>query len=642
MRDLLTVALGNQYEIIRELGRGGMGAVYLAREKALERLVAIKVLRPELATSPDSRERFRREARIVANLSHPGILQLHTFGEVNGVWYFVMSYVRGESLADLLRRRNKLPWAEVHRILLELADALACAHKYPVVHRDIKPANILLEAETGRAILTDFGISKLFGSDDTLTASGAVIGTPHYMSPEQTMAHANIDERSDIYSLGAVGYRMLCGREPFSGESTAQLMYARLVKDPQPIATLNPDVPDEFAATVMKCLARDPPKRWATATSLKQALTEIGDKAVDGLPEGVRDLPSFGPYALIWCAGWTAFALLTSQSFFDRALLLLVAALVPVGLMLHVWIMGARGIGPVKLLRVALRPPEWWSMYWPHSLRRPTDLWTRLPFPARLFRIALSAFFVLVPGTILVREFLDRRGSTPFDALLIALESATVVFAVTAVAGGLWWARKRRLDATETFRLLTGSTAQSTGWTSASLTRLLAPVGGRVRTPDSADAEDHARAIRELAQILPQELAHIRLTAIDLANDAVEALNRQSSDMDLMRHDASPAESDRLQLRLAALGPTRPDETGERAEMRGLLSNELELVWRMRDRLEVASGQRARRFDRLRNLYAILCEACDEVHNSMDEWDAQAKAVAACAELRRELEVPDA
>ena len=171
---------------------------------------------------------------------------------------------------------------------------------------------------------------------------------------------------------------------------------------------------------------------------------------------------------------------------------------------------------------------------------------------------------------------------------------------------------------------------------------MLAPVGGRVRTPDNADAEDHARAIRELAQILPQELAHIRLTAIDLANDAVEALNRQSSDLDLMRHDASPAESDRLQLRLAALGPTRPDETGERAEMRGLLSNELELVWRMRDRLEVASGQRARRFDRLRNLYAVLCEACDGVHDSIDEWDAPAKAVAACADLRRELELPDA
>ena len=154
MRDLLSVAMGNQYHIIRELGRGGMGAVYLARERALDRLVAIKVLRSELASSPDSRERFRREARIVANLSHPGILQLHTFGEVGGIWYFVMSYVRGESLAELLRRRTRLPWTEAHRIMLEMSDALACAHRYPVVHRDIKPANILIEADTGRTVLT--------------------------------------------------------------------------------------------------------------------------------------------------------------------------------------------------------------------------------------------------------------------------------------------------------------------------------------------------------------------------------------------------------------------------------------------------------------------------------------------------------
>ena len=158
----------------RELGRGGMGAVYLAREKALERLVAIKVLKPELAGSQDSRERFRREARIVANLFHPGILQLHTFGDVGGVWFFVMSYVRGESLADLLRRRNRLPWTK--RIVSSSScDALACAHRYPS-YIGYQTGELLIEAETGRTVLTDFGISK-FMEWKTAHRFSAIVGT---------------------------------------------------------------------------------------------------------------------------------------------------------------------------------------------------------------------------------------------------------------------------------------------------------------------------------------------------------------------------------------------------------------------------------------------------------------------------------
>ena len=161
LHSLLTIALGQQYDIVRSLGQGGMGAVYLARERALERFVAVKVLRPDLANVEDGRERFRREARIVAQLSHPSILPLHTFGEVSGTWYFVMGYVRGMSLAERLRVEGRLPSEEAHRILSELADALECAHQHGVVHRDIKPANVLLDAESGRAVLADFGISKV-------------------------------------------------------------------------------------------------------------------------------------------------------------------------------------------------------------------------------------------------------------------------------------------------------------------------------------------------------------------------------------------------------------------------------------------------------------------------------------------------
>ena len=159
LRIALEAALGQQYEIVRQLGHGGMGAVYLARERALERFVAVKVLRPELAEAQEGRERFRREARIAAQLSHPGILPLHTFGEVGGVWYFVMGYVRGITLAERLRIERRLSSGEAQRMLAELADALDCAHRSGVIHRDIKPANILLDADTGRAMLADFGIA---------------------------------------------------------------------------------------------------------------------------------------------------------------------------------------------------------------------------------------------------------------------------------------------------------------------------------------------------------------------------------------------------------------------------------------------------------------------------------------------------
>jgi hypothetical protein len=614
-----------------------MGAVYLAREKALERLVAIKVLKPELAASPESLERFRREARIVANLSHPGILQLHTFGELGGTWYFVMSYVRGESLSELLRRRNRLPWTEAHRILVELADALACAHRFPVVHRDIKPANILIEAETGRTVLTDFGISKLHGADDALTASGAVVGTPHYMSPEQTLAHSDVDERSDIYSLGAVAYRMLAGRDPFSGSGTAQLMYARLVTDPEPVGVLNGEIPDELAAAIMKCLARDPADRWPSATALRQALADIGDRAVDRLPEGVRDIPSYGPYALIWFSAFTAFAMLAERTLLDRWLLLVIAALVPVGLALHVWLLGVSGIGVARFVRVALRPPEWWSMYWPAPFRRPADVWSRLPFAARASRIALTVFFVVVPAMILARQLFATRNVPVADSVLLAVEIVATVSMIVTLLGGMMWCRRAGLSPFDSLRLLTGSTSPSPGWMSPTLSPLLSSMGRRVRAPQRDDPDDHGRAIRQLVEILPPQYAGIRLVAIDVVNDAVRALTLQEGE-DAASAAVSPAaETERLQTRLAGLGPASDHESSERAEMRVLLIHELDLHRRMRDRTVVAADQRARRFDRLKNLHSVLCDVCEE-QSGPDASRVEGSVLAACSELRAELE----
>ena len=198
LREALASAVGGQYEVLRPLGRGAMGVVYLARERSLERLVAIKVLRPDAFGSRESRERFRREARIAAKLSHPNILALYTFGEVGGLDYYVTGYVHGESLDERLKVAGAQRADEVRRLLRELADALDYAHRQGVIHRDIKPANVLMEDESGRALLADFGVAKTRDTDDGLTFTGVSLGTPHYMSPEQAMGSREIDGRSDI------------------------------------------------------------------------------------------------------------------------------------------------------------------------------------------------------------------------------------------------------------------------------------------------------------------------------------------------------------------------------------------------------------------------------------------------------------
>ena len=214
LRSALERALGHQYRIVRLLGRGGMGAVFLAREQALERLVAIKVLPKASAADEETRQRFRREARTAAGLSHANIVPLHGFGEIEGLLYLVMGFVSGESLRDRLKRDQRLPEQEARRILADVAEALASAHRHNVVHRDVKPDNILIEDETGRAFLADFGIAKGLDGGEELTQLGQVVGTPLYMSPEQA-AGKDVDPRSDLYSLGAVAFTMLAGRPPF-------------------------------------------------------------------------------------------------------------------------------------------------------------------------------------------------------------------------------------------------------------------------------------------------------------------------------------------------------------------------------------------------------------------------------------------
>jgi serine/threonine protein kinase len=271
-RDQIVLHLGGQFQVVRELGRGGMGVVFLARDIALHRLVAIKVLRAEFTSNTEHRERFRREARMTARLSHPNIVPVHSFGEIGDLVYIVMKYVHGESLAERLRRDEALPAAEAQRILRDLALALDSAHRDGVIHRDLKAENILIERGTGRAMLTDFGVALLRSLDPVRADAAHAFGTPHYMSPEQAAGELDLDGRSDLYSLGVLGYYMVSGSLPFHGETFEMLAARHIAESASPLATVAPTAPATLASAVDRCLAKHRDARWRTGRELADAL----------------------------------------------------------------------------------------------------------------------------------------------------------------------------------------------------------------------------------------------------------------------------------------------------------------------------------------------------------------------------------
>jgi serine/threonine-protein kinase len=269
-------AVAGRYAVERELGRGGMGIVLLARDLSLDRLVALKLLPALLAAQPLLRERFLREARTAAGLSHPHIVPIHAVEEHEGIAFIVMAYVDGETLADRVRRTGPLPPHEVARILREVAWALAYAHGRGIVHRDIKPDNIMIERGSGRALVTDFGIARARsgpGVTDRLTLEGQLLGTAAFMSPEQG-AGEHVDGRSDLYSLGGVGFYALTGRAPFEATTLEALLVARFTRAAPAVASIRPDVPTALAATIDRCLAREPHDRFASGEAVAEALSE--------------------------------------------------------------------------------------------------------------------------------------------------------------------------------------------------------------------------------------------------------------------------------------------------------------------------------------------------------------------------------
>ena len=244
--------LAGRYTLERELGRGGTATVFLATDARHRRRVAVKILRPDVAAAL-GRERFLREIEIAARLSHPHILPLHDSGESDGLVFYVMPYVEGESLRDRIRREGPLPLDDALRITGEVAGALAHAHRSGVVHRDVKPANILLHA--GHAVVADFGIARALreATGEEITTSGMVVGTPAYLSPEQA-THGQVDVRTDIYALGCVLHEMLAGEAPFTGRSPQAVVASHLHRRPPPLGALRASVPPVVEAAVLRAL----------------------------------------------------------------------------------------------------------------------------------------------------------------------------------------------------------------------------------------------------------------------------------------------------------------------------------------------------------------------------------------------------
>src|SRR5690349_12335916 len=266
-------ALEHEYELVREIGQGGMAAVYLARQRSTGRLVAIKAIRARYLDDPEAVRRFAREARTVADLNHPNIVRTESIEQIGDrALAIIMDYVPGGTVRDRLREYGPFSAEDAEAVLRDVASALQYAHRRRIVHRDVKPENVFLDERTGRALLSDFGIARPIDADGAITMLGAALGTPQYMSPEQIDGRA-VDGRSDIYSLGVLGWELLSGRRPWAGENLYGVIYKQKHEALPPITSLRPRVPANLLTAIERALEKDRDRRWQSIDEFLEHLT---------------------------------------------------------------------------------------------------------------------------------------------------------------------------------------------------------------------------------------------------------------------------------------------------------------------------------------------------------------------------------
>ncbi len=635
LRHALEAKLGGQYRLIRLLGHGGMGAVYLARDLTLDREVAIKVVK----TSSDAQsmyDRFRREARTAAKLSHPNVVPLHAFGEVEGMPYFVMGYVRGESLADRLRRDGKLPEEEGRRILAEIAGALDHAHRQGVVHRDVKPDNVLIEDESGRALLTDFGVARAIGFVETMTRSGSVVGTPHYMSPEQASGRADIDARSDIYSLGVMGYAVLAGRLPFDGQTAQEVLTKHLTQEPPPLRSLAASLSDSTVQALERCLAKDPAARWQDARSLKLAL---GVAEESQLPDALQSVEGRGVIGLAAAAAWLIFVAFLVRGGAPPAVFLL-----HVGIIAFLYgfvLVNLRREGfSLRQSQTALwREPAWWLWWYPRGSRRPRNVWDRLPAPVRQARWCLPIFIVFFAGIFVIGEFPNLfRSPRSFMVKLGGLFAWMVIWNVVTVRAGRLLKRMGLAPGDARRVMISVPPSRASFWSKPHIAAVLEPA----TKPDHRRSDlphDHLQTILRHADELSGPLRPLGAQAGVAARQLVASIEDEERRIAELARNLEPGEEERLREKIDALAPSASGDD-EYAPMRSLLEKQLELIRGLSSRIEVAKEKRNRRVEMLRtlalhvmSLHARMTEApsglrpiSDDVRALCDAIERQARA----------------
>ena len=599
IKQALEEKLRSQYRIIRLLGRGGMGAVYLARDLTLEREVAIKVVN----TSSDSSQmydRFRREAKTAAKLSHPNIVPLHAFGEVEGLPYFVMGYVRGESLATRLRREGRLSEDDARRILGEIAHALDHAHRVGIVHRDVKPDNVLLDDETGRALLTDFGIARATGTEEALTRSGSAVGTPHYMSPEQITGHGAIDGRSDIYSLGVMGYAMLAGRLPFEGSTAADVLTRHLTQEPPSLRSVAPAVSDGTVQAVERCLAKDPAARWQDARSLAQT---VGATEVAQLPDSLHAVEGRGlPAALAVGLPLSVWVIAIALDDFAEAIGIATSTFAGLTFCYVFLLVSLRreGFSAGQSQSVIWREPSWWLWWYPNGLRRRGNVWPRLPAAVRHFRNWTAAMIVvyMLSGAA---GFLMRLGGLRFGV------GTTGIIWMSTVAGMLlvWFvlrsAARRELEriglgGLEMVRVLLSVPASRVSfWARPHIAAILAP-SEPAEQLRSGSPHDHLQSILRHGNELSGPLRPLGAQAAVAARQLIASIEQSDREMAELARNIDPGEEERLAEKIEALAGD------DYAPLRTLLQQQLELIRELSTRMEQIRDRRNRRLEMMKTL----------------------------------------
>jgi len=593
LREALEAKLVGNYRIIHLLGRGGMGAVYLARDLTLEREVAVKVVKTA-AGSREIYDRLRREARTAAKLSHPNIVPLHAFGEVEGMPYFVMGYVRGESLADRLRRDGKVSESDGRRILADVASALDHAHRQGIIHRDIKPDNVLLDDESGRAMLTDFGIAKAIGGGDALTKIGSVVGTPQYMSPEQASGRGDLDARTDIYSLGVMAYAILSGRLPFEATTAADFAMKHLTQEPARLRSLAPNVSEGTAQIVERCLAKDPAKRWPDARSLKAALGAVEENA---LPESLQAVEGHGIPSLAVAMVLVAFVAMTNA---PRVVVALNAGVVLTAYAVVLLNLKREGVSIRDSQRAIWTEPPWWPFWYPRGLRRAGNVWDRLPRFVRAARSALPVLAIYPPILFLIAIF--GRVFPNFyrhrEVFLITLPILGAAFIASGLLNlyarmALRRAGFQRADAARL--LFSEPLSRASFWTRPHVAGLLRPVSA---SPDavaySDSPHDQLQSILRNADQLTGSLRQLGTDAAVAARQLLASIGDFDREIAQLASALEPGEEARLADKIAVLEP------GD--ELRALLEKQLQLIEGLAARVEEAKQKRNRRVETLKAL----------------------------------------